>query len=43
MLLGLSDLMRATLDEPAGHLTPLGHEMHDQTCVELQRIRFGDR
>ena len=44
MLLGLSDLMRATLDEPAGHLAPLGREMHViRQYVELQRIRFGDR
>jgi sensor histidine kinase YesM len=44
MLLGLSDLMRATLNEPAGHLAPLGHETEViKQYVELQRIRFGDR
>jgi LytS/YehU family sensor histidine kinase len=44
MLLGLSDLMRATLEEPAGHFAPLGQEMHlIKQYVELQRVRFGDR
>lgn len=44
MLLGLSDLMRTTLDEPAGHLAPLGQEMQlIRRYVELQRVRFGDR
>ena len=44
MLLGLSDLMRATLDRPAGQLAPLGHEMRlVKQYVDLQRVRFGDR
>jgi two-component system LytT family sensor kinase len=44
MLLGLSDLMRATLEEPAGHFVPLGHEIHlIKQYVDLQQVRFGDR
>ena len=44
MLLGLSDLMRATLDRPAGQLAPLGEELSVVKCyVDLQRARFGDR
>jgi signal transduction histidine kinase len=44
MLVGLSDLMRATLEQPAGQLAPLGREMRLITqYVDLQRARFGDR
>ena len=44
MLLGLSDLMRTTLDRPAGQLAPLGDELGVVKCyVDLHRARFGDR
>ena len=44
MLIGLSDLMRATLEQPAGQLAPLGREIRLITqYVDLQRARFGDR
>jgi len=44
MLVGLSDLMRATLDRPPGQLAPLGDEMALITrYIDLQRARFGDR
>ena len=44
MLLGLSDLMRATLDRPAGQLAPLGDELSVvKGYIDLQRARFGDR
>jgi LytS/YehU family sensor histidine kinase len=44
MLLGLSDLMRATLDRPAGQTSPLGDELRlIAQYVSLQRARFGDR
>jgi two-component system LytT family sensor kinase len=44
MLVGLSDLMRATLEQPAGQLAPLGRELRLITqYVDLQRARFGDR
>jgi len=44
MLLGLSDLMRKTLDRPAGQMAPLGDELGlVMSYVDLQRARFGDR
>ena len=44
MLLGLSDLMRTTLERPAGQMAPLGEELGVvKTYVDLQRARFGDR
>jgi two-component system LytT family sensor kinase len=44
MLIGLSDLLRATLEEPAGPLAPLGREIRlIRQYVDLQRARFGDR
>jgi two-component system LytT family sensor kinase len=44
MLLGLSDLMRKTLDRPVGQMAPLGDELGlVMSYVDLQRARFGDR
>ena len=44
MLLGLSDLMRTTLERPAGQLAPLGDELSVvKSYIDLQRARFGDR
>jgi two-component system LytT family sensor kinase len=44
MLLGLSDLMRTTLDRPQQHLVPLASEIDFlQRYVELQQTRFADR
>jgi two-component system, LytTR family, sensor kinase len=44
MLVGLSEMMRMTLDRSADQLTPLGRELTLVTrYVDLQRARFGDR
>jgi two-component system LytT family sensor kinase len=44
MLLGLSDLMRITVDRPKQHLVPLGAEIDFlQRYVNLQQTRFADR
>jgi two-component system LytT family sensor kinase len=44
MLLGLSELMRGTLDRAPAHLTPLGLEVEfTRRYIELQQVRFGDR
>jgi signal transduction histidine kinase len=44
MLLGLGALMRATIDRPPDHLTPLSTEVaFVRQYLELQRARFGDR
>jgi two-component system, LytTR family, sensor kinase len=44
MLLGLSDLMRATLERAPTQVTPLPLEIaFTQGYVELQQVRFGDR
>jgi two-component system LytT family sensor kinase len=44
MLVGLSEMMRMTLDRSADQLGPLGNELSlVQRYVELQRARFGDR
>ncbi len=44
MLVGLSELMRSTLDRPAGQLLPLGEEVNlVKRYVDIQRARFGDR
>jgi sensor histidine kinase YesM len=44
MLIGLSDLMRTTLDESHGALSTLAREVRlIQRYVDLQRARFGDR
>ena len=44
MLVGLSELMRSTLERPAGHLLPLGEEVNlVKRYVDIQRARFGDR
>jgi two-component system LytT family sensor kinase len=44
MLLGLSDLMRITVDRPKQHLVPLGAEIDFlQRYVSLQQARFADR
>ena len=44
MLLGLSELMRATIDRTPTHVTPLGLEVDfTKRYVELQQVRFGDR
>ena len=44
MLLGLSDLMRITVDRPKDHLVPLASEIEFlQRYVDLQRARFADR
>jgi hypothetical protein len=44
MLLGLGDLMRATLDRAPTQVTPLPLEIaFTQGYVELQQVRFGDR
>jgi sensor histidine kinase YesM len=44
MLLGLSDLMRSTLDRSAGQLAPLEQEVAlVKRYVDIQRARFGDR
>src|SRR5207302_7503878 len=44
MLIGLSDLMRATLDQPVAQTAPLADEMRLITqYIDLQRARFGDR
>jgi two-component system LytT family sensor kinase len=44
MLVGLSEMMRMTLDRSADQLTPLGRELSlVGRYVDLQRARFGDR
>jgi two-component system LytT family sensor kinase len=44
MLVGLSELMRATLDRPPGQLAPLVDEVAlVKRYIDLQRVRFGDR
>jgi LytS/YehU family sensor histidine kinase len=44
MLVGLSEMMRTTLDRSASQLTPLGQELGLVTrYIDLQRARFGDR
>jgi signal transduction histidine kinase len=44
MLLGLSDLMRMTVDRPKQHLVPLAAEIDFlQRYVDLQKARFVDR
>jgi len=44
MLVGLSDMMRMTLDRSADQLTPLASELSLVTrYIDLQRARFGDR
>jgi two-component system LytT family sensor kinase len=44
MLVGLSEMMRMTLDRAADQVTPLGRELSLVTrYVDLQRVRFGDR
>jgi LytS/YehU family sensor histidine kinase len=44
MLLGLSELMRATVDGPRDHLVPLAVEIDFvRRYVDLQRSRFADR
>ncbi len=44
MLVGLSEMMRTTLDRSANQLTPFGQELALVTrYVDLQRARFGDR
>jgi signal transduction histidine kinase len=44
MLLGLSDLMRVTVDRPKDHLVPLAAEVDFlERYVDLQRTRFADR
>ena len=44
MLLGLSELMRATVDGPRDHLVPLSTEIDFvRRYVDLQRERFADR
>jgi signal transduction histidine kinase len=44
MLLGLSAMMRATIDRPVHHLTPLSAELDFvKQYVDLQTARFGDR
>ena len=44
MLLGLSDLMRITVDRPKHHLVPLATEIDFlQRYVDLQQTRFADR
>ncbi len=44
MLLGLSSLMRATVDRPATQLTPLSAELEFvRQYLDLQSVRFGDR
>src|SRR6185503_6389060 len=44
MLVGLSDLMRSTLDRTGGQLAPLGDEVAlVRRYVDIQRARFGDR
>src|SRR5688572_27456466 len=44
MLLGLSELMRATVDGPRDHLVPLSTEIDFvRRYVDLQRARFADR
>jgi LytS/YehU family sensor histidine kinase len=44
MLLGLSEMMRTTLDRSASQLTPLAQELAlGRGYVDLQRARFGDR
>jgi len=44
MLLGLSDLMRSTLERPPGQMLPLGDELDlVKRYVDIQRVRFGER
>ena len=44
MLIGLSELMRATVDGPRDHLVPLSTEIDFvRRYVDLQRARFADR
>lgn len=44
MLVGLSEMMRATLDRSPDQLTPLGQELAVvKRYIDLQRARFGDR
>jgi sensor histidine kinase YesM len=44
MLVGLGELMRATIDRAPTHVTPLALEVEfTKRYVELQQVRFGDR
>ena len=44
MLVGLSDLMRSTLERTGGQVAPLGDEVAlVRRYVDIQRARFGDR
>ena len=44
MVLGLSDLMRTTLDGPKDHLVALSTELHFvKRYIDLQQARFADR
>jgi sensor histidine kinase YesM len=44
MLLGLSELMRGTVDRAPAHVTPLSLEVEfTKRYIELQQVRFGDR
>src|SRR5262245_1461452 len=44
MLVGLSDLMRSTLDRPPGQMLPLADELDlVKRYVDIQRVRFGNR
>ena len=44
MLLGLSELMRGTVDRAPAHVTPLALELEfTRRYIELQQVRFGDR
>jgi sensor histidine kinase YesM len=44
MLVGLSDLMRSTLDRSGGQVAPLAQEVAlVKRYVDIQRARFGDR
>jgi sensor histidine kinase YesM len=44
MLVGLSDLMRSTLDRSGGQVAPLAQELAlVKRYIDIQRARFGDR
>jgi LytS/YehU family sensor histidine kinase len=44
MLVGLSEMMRTTLDRSASQLTPFGQELAlVKRYIDIQRARFGDR
>jgi LytS/YehU family sensor histidine kinase len=44
MLLGLSSMMRSTIDRPPAHVTPLATEVEFvRQYLELQAARYGDR